>query len=64
MIYVSGRFLAITRIADETIREERMLICKLDPDGEMIWNETYVGVLREPSGMRIDGESIYLIGNA
>ena len=63
MLYVSGRFLSVTRTADETIREERMLICELDPDGEMIWNETYVGILNEPSGMRIDGGSIYLIGN-
>ncbi len=64
MLYVSGRFLSITQTADETIREERMLICKLDSDGEMVWNETYVGILREPSGMRIEGGSIYLIGNA
>ena len=54
MLYVSGRFLAITRSADETIREERLLI----------WNETYVGILREPSGMSIHGGSIYLIDNA
>jgi hypothetical protein len=62
-LYVSGRFLAITRSADETIREERMLICILDPDGELIWNETYVGILREPSDMLVDGGAIYLIGN-
>lgn len=63
-LYVSGKFLSITRTADETIWEERMLICRLGPDGELIWNETYVGILNEPSGMRIDGGSIYLIGNA
>ena len=62
-LYVSGRFISITRTAEETVREERMLICKLDTDGEMIWNETYVGILRQPSGMSIHGGSIYLIGN-
>ena len=40
-----------------------MLVCNLTPDGELIWNETYVGILREPSGMRIVGGSIYCIGN-
>jgi len=64
MLYVSGRFLAITSSADETTREERMLICMLGPDGEMVWNETYVGILREPSGMRINEGAIYLVGNA
>ncbi|MBL7080765.1 hypothetical protein ISS39_10615 [Candidatus Bathyarchaeota archaeon] len=64
MLYVSGRFLHLTRTDEETVGEERMLICMLDPDGELIWNETYVGILNEPGGMHIDERSIYLIGDA
>ncbi len=40
-----------------------MLICNLGPDGELIWNETYVDILREPSDMLVDRGAIYLIGN-
>ena len=40
-----------------------MLICNLGPDGELIWNETYVDILREPSDMLVDRGAIYLICN-
>ena len=65
-LYIAGRYLSITRPpnATEPIREETMLLFKLDTEGEMLWNETYTGIRNQPTGILAAGDSIYTVGNA
>jgi hypothetical protein len=65
-LYIAGRYLSITRPpnATEPIREETMLLLKLDTEGEMLWNVTYTGIQNQPTGILVAGDSIYMVGNA
>ena len=63
-LYVASRTLTID--LDNDLREEMLYLLKLDSDGDVLWNRTYDELscdsIMYPSGMTIEDEHIYVVG--